>query len=182
MKAEDYKILNSEYLFNRPWLTVRKDWLQLPSGQVNEEYYVLEYPDWINVVAITQEGLFVMEQQYRHGLGQVGIEICAGVIEKGETPLQAAQRELLEETGYSGGTWSEEMVLCANPSTTNNLSHSFLAVGVEKTAGQHLDRTEVIEPILMTADQVRELLVNDKVKQALMAAPLWKYFSTHGLL
>ena len=64
-----WDILSSEYLFRRPWLTVRKDRVQLPSGQVNDEFYVLEYPYWVNVIAITKEGKYVMERQYRHGLG-----------------------------------------------------------------------------------------------------------------
>ena len=98
-----WRVLSSEYLIDRPWLRARKDEVQLPSGFVMYEYYVLEYPDWVNVVAITEEGDFVMERQYRHGLGKVCMEICAGVVEKGEEPLQAAKRELEEETGFGGG-------------------------------------------------------------------------------
>ena len=177
-----WKILESTRLFERPWLTVRKDKVELPSGQVNDEFYVLEYPDWINVIAITEDGLFVMEKQYRHGIGEMSYEICAGVIEEGETPLEAAKRELLEETGYGEGEWEESMVISGNASTTNNFTHSFIARGVKKISSQHLDRTEDIEPILMNVEQVKELLVSDKIKQSLMAAPMWKFFATEGLL
>ena len=177
-----WKILESERLFNRPWLTVRKDKVLLPSGQINDEFYVLEYPDWVNVIAITEDGLFVMEKQYRHGIGELSYEICAGVIEEGETPLEAAKRELLEETGYGEGEWVESMVICGNSSTTNNYTHSFVAKGVRKISSHHLDRTEDIEPILLNVEQVKELLFSDNVKQALMAAPLWKFFATEGLL
>ena len=99
------QVLSSEYLFRRPWLTVRRDSLKLPNGKLNPEFYVLEYPSWVNVTAITEDGMFVMIRQYRHGLGQVGIELCAGVVEEGEAPLDAARRELEEETGYTGGEW-----------------------------------------------------------------------------
>ena len=177
-----WKTLDSTRLFDRPWLTVRRDKVQLPGGQINDEFYVLEYPDWVNVIAITEEGLFVMEKQYRHGIGQVSFEICAGVIEEGETPLEAAKRELLEETGYGEGEWEESMVICGNASTTNNFTHSFIAKGVKKISSQNLDRTEDIEPVLMNAEQVKELLYSDSVKQALMAAPLWKFFANEGLL
>ena len=68
----------------------------MPSGVEMEDYYVLEYPDWINVLAITTEGKFVIERQYRHGTQSVDYEICAGTLEKGEDPLEAAKRELLE--------------------------------------------------------------------------------------
>lgn len=172
-----WKVLGSEYLFERPWLTVRKDRVQISTGQVNDEYYVLEYPDWINVIAITEDGQFVMEKQYRHGLGKTCYEIPAGVIEKGESPLEAAKRELMEETGYGDGTWREMMTVSGNTSTTNNVSHCFIATGVRKISGQNLDRTEDLEVRLLSREQVLDLLTNDQVKQSLMAAPLWRYFA-----
>ena len=60
-----WEVLESEYLIQRPWLTARRDKVKLPNGVVNDEYYVLEYPDWVNVIAITEDGRFVMERQYR---------------------------------------------------------------------------------------------------------------------
>lgn len=170
-----WEILSTEYLVRRPWLTARRDVARLPDGRVNNEYYVLEYPDWVNVIAITKDGLMVMERQYRHGLGNTCFELPCGVIEEGETPLEAAKRELLEETGFAGGEWTPWMVLSPNPATSTNLAHSFLAVGVEKVSGQHLDATEDIEVFLLESQFVRELLDNNKILQALMAAPLMKY-------
>lgn len=151
--------------------------MKLPNGQENDEFYVLEYPDWVNVIAVTEDGQFVMEKQYRHGFGKTCYEIPAGVIEKGEEPLEAARRELQEETGYAGGTWKELMTVSGNTSTTNNLSHCFVAVGVQKVSDQHLDRTEDIEVCLLSREQVLDLLLSDQVKQSLMAAPLWRYFA-----
>lgn len=177
-----WKILKSEYLFNRPWLTVRRDAVELPDGRQNPEFYVLEYPDWVNVIAITEDGKFVMERQYRHGLGKTCFEIPAGVIEKGEDPLEAAKRELQEETGYGDGKWRKLMTISGNSSTTNNLSHCFIAEGVKKISGQHLDSTEDLEIVLLDKEQVKDLMENDQVKQALMAAPLWRYFSESHLI
>ncbi|MDE7496082.1 MAG: NUDIX hydrolase [Muribaculaceae bacterium] len=172
-----WKTLSSEYIFNRhPWMTVRKDTVELPDGRINDEFYVLEYPDWVNVIAITDHGEFVMERQYRHGLGQTGYEICAGVMEEGETPLEAAKRELLEETGFEGGEWTPFMVISGNPSVTNNLTHCFLATGVHQSGSRHLDATEDIDVVLLKEEEVLALLTSDNMKQALMAAPLWKYF------
>ena len=163
-----WKILSTEYLVKRPWLTARRDVAELPDGRINHEYYVLEYPDWVNIIAITKDGKIVMERQYRHALGNTCYELPCGVIEKGETPLEAAKRELLEETGFAGGEWQEWMTLSP--------AHSFLAVGVEKVSGQHLDATEDIDVYILEPDYVRELLQNNQILQALMAAPLWKYF------
>ncbi len=179
MEAKDnqkWEVLSSEYLIRRPWLTARRDQIRLPNGIINPEFYVLEYPTWVNTIAITTNGQFVMVEQYRHGLGETGMELCAGVCEEGETPEQAARRELEEETGYIGGSWSELTVLSANPSTTNNLTHCFLATGVEPSGHRHLDRTEYLTVHLLSEQEVMNLLVSDSMKQALMVAPLWKYF------
>ena len=172
-----WKVLKSEYLFNRPWLTVRRDCVELPDGRQNPEFYVLEYLDWVNVIAITEDGQFVMERQYRHGLGKTCFEIPAGVMEKGETPLEAAKRELMEETGYGEGEWTNIMNVSGNSSTTNNISHCFVAKGVKKISGQHLDSTEDLEIVLLSRDQVKDLMVNDQIRQSLMAAPLWRFFA-----
>lgn len=175
-----WKTLKSEYLYKRPWLTARRDAVELPDGRVYDEFYVLEYPDWINVIAITKEGKMVMERQYRYARGVVSTEICAGVVEKGEDALTAARRELFEETGYTGGEWEETMTLWPNPGTMTNVCHCFLARGVEKTSGQHLDETEDIEVFLADEEEVYRMLSNGELQQALMAAPLWKYFAKGG--
>lgn len=177
MKIGKWKILDSKYIIKRPWLTARVDKVELPNGVINPEYYILEYPAWVNVIAITKEGKFVMVEQYRHGLADVFTELVAGVVEKDETPLHAAQRELLEETGYGNGEWQLFTVLSANPGSITNLTYSFLATNVEKIAGQHLDKTEDVAIKLLSEAEIKAMLLNDEMKQALMAAPLWKYIA-----
>lgn len=176
-KREDkWKILESEYIAHRPWMTARCDKVELPDGRIIPEYWVLEFPDWVNVIALTKEGDMVMVRQYRHALGVTGYELCAGVMEEGETPLQAAKRELMEETGFGGGDWTEFMSLCANPSNHTNLAHTFLAVGVERINEQHLDESEELTWHIMPQSEVFEMLKRDEILQALMTAPLWKFF------
>ena len=175
-----WKVLSSEYLFRRPWLTVRHESLELPDGRRVPDYYVLEYPDWINVTAITRDGRFVLIDQYRHGLGETSYEIPAGVSEPSDASmLAAAQRELAEETGYGGGEWRLLTTIASNPATQTNLTHCFLATGVERIGEQHLDATEDLRVHLMSRDEVLELLRTDRIRQALMAAPLWRYFAEH---
>lgn len=171
-----WETLKSEYIIRRPWLTARRDTVRLPSGVVNDEYYVLEYPTWINVIAITTRGEYVFIRQYRHGIDKTCYEIVAGVSEDGEQPVDTARRELQEETGYTGGEWTELMTISGNPSTTNNLTHCFVATGVEKTGGQHLDRTEDIEVHLLSRQEAMAMLSGGEIIQSLMAAPLWKHF------
>lgn len=182
LKNRAWKVLTSEYVARKPWFTVRHESVELPDGRRIPDYYVFEYPDWVNVIAITSEGRFVFIDQYRHGLGQTDYEIPAGVAEPTDASmLAAAQRELAEETGYGGGEWRELMVTAPNPSTQNNLTHCFLATGVERLGEQQLDASEDIRVHLLTAGEVRRLLNENRIRQALMAAPLWRYAAEYGL-
>lgn len=172
-----WEILSSDYLLKSKWLTVRKDYVRMPSGIEMDDYYVLEYPDWINVIAITEDGKFVIERQYRHGTQSVDYELCAGTIEDGETPIDAAKRELFEETGYKGGEWTLYCESCPNPAAMTNRNYTFLAKGVRYSGERHLEKTEDIEIHLMTYAEVKELVMNGEIKQGQMLAPLWKYIA-----
>lgn len=180
-KKRNWKVLRSEYLARKPWFTVRHESLELPDGRLVPDYYVFEYPDWVNVTAITRDGRFVVIDQYRHGLGETSYEIPAGVAEPSDASmLAAAQRELAEETGYGGGEWRLLTVLAPNPSTQNNLTYCYLATDVERLGEQRLDPTEDLSVHLLTRAEVLELLRTDRIRQALMAAPLWRYFCENG--
>ena len=173
------KVISSEYLHKNLWLTVRKDHVVLPNGNHIPSYYILEYPNWVNTIAITRDGQFVFIRQYRHGLRKTSYELCAGVCEKEDaSPLVSAQRELLEETGYGNGNWQEYMVISANPSTHTNLTYCFLATDVELIDHQHLEATEDLSVHLLTLEEVKRLLDNNEIMQALNAAPLWKYIAS----
>ena len=92
--------MSSRYLAEKPWFTVREERVQLPNGNEIPNYYVFEYPDWVNVIAVTRDGKFVFERQYRHAVGLVSYELCAGVCEPDDaSPLESTRRELhLEPT------------------------------------------------------------------------------------
>lgn len=172
-----WEVLESEYLYKRPWLTAKREHVKLPTGAEIKDFYVLEYPDFCNVIAITQEGKFLLERQYRHAQHYTGYEIPAGCVEVGEDPMEAAKRELYEETGFGGGEWSHFMTISPNAGACTNYSHTYLAVGVEQLSNQHLEESEDIKIILMESEEVFRMLKNDEFHQAMMAAPLWKYFS-----
>lgn len=175
MKIKKWKTLSTEYLIRRPWLTARRDAVQLPNGTIRPEHYVLEYPAWVNILAIDRQGNYILIEQYRHGLDDVFIELPAGVAEEGEEPLEAAKRELQEETGYGNGEWELLTVLGQNPSTCNNLTYCYLARNVEPISDLQLDEGEDIALHLTTRRELTEMMERDEIKQALMAAPIWKH-------
>ena len=156
-------------MHKEPWLTIRKDKCEMPNGTIIPAFYVNEYPDWVNAFAITKDGKAVMVKQYRHGIGEESIELPGGVVDEGETFQQGAAREMLEETGYVFEKYEYLGKICANPSTTNNFMHMYLATGGEKVAEQDLDHSEEIEVMLMTIDEVKQLLKENKIMQSLHA-------------
>lgn len=176
---EKWKVLKSSYLHESPWLTVRLDAVELPNGHVIPDFYVLEYRDWVNVIALTTDGRFLLEKQYRHGIQEFSYELPAGIVDKGEEPMLATQRELLEETGYKGGEWNLFMKTAPNASAMTNYCYTYLAVGVEPSGETHLEESEDIESLLFTRDEVISLLESGQIIEADMVVPLWKLLSIH---
>lgn len=172
---QPWQVEQSEYIHREPWFTVRKEAIRMAGGGYIPDFYILEYPDWVNVVAVTTTGQLVLIRQYRHGVGGVHYELCAGCVDPGENALEAAQRELLEETGYGGGNWQPLMTLSANPSTHANRNYSFVALGVEKLQEQDLELTEEIAVRLVSPAEALALLDTGQFMQSLHVAPLLRY-------
>jgi 8-oxo-dGTP pyrophosphatase MutT (NUDIX family) len=169
MTIKPWKILESNYLHKN----VRVDKVMLPTGKILEPL-VLEYGDWATVVALTKAQEVVLIRQYRHGARQVILELPGGAMhEADESPLQAAQRELLEETGYSGNTFIEIGKVSPNPANQTNLIHSFLALDVVKVAGQNLDDTEEIEVVLKPLEEVITMARNGELLQSMQVSAVF---------
>lgn len=168
MSSLDWKLLESEYLFKDNWLTARKDKCITPQGKIVTPYYVLEYNDWVNCVAIAEDGRVIMVRQYRHGIGKTILEIPGGSMDNTDPdPEFAMRRELLEETGYAFEKLIPLGAVAPNPASSNNLTHMFLATGGKKVQEQHLDDNEEIEVVMMEMEDVEELLKENKLLQSL---------------
>ena len=173
-----WKLLASEYLYREDWLTVRKEKLALPNGHIIPKYFVLEYPDWVNTIALTDTGQYVLVKQYRHAIGTTALELCAGVVEGHETdPLAAAQRELLEEMGYGGGVWECLMRFAPNPATSTNWVHCYVARGVSKLADANPEKSEDLTVHLCSEQELRQLMQDGSIIQGTHLAPLWRHFA-----
>ncbi len=170
---EKWKTIDSKYIIQRPWATLRVDKLEMPNGNIKEEYYVLEYPTWVNMVALTEDNQVIFVKQYRHGAGRIMVELPAGVVEENEDPEIAARRELLEETGYAFDEISYVCELFANPATSGNITYTYLLTGGRKVQEQDLDPSEDIEVLLMDLEEAKQFLFDNKIGQALHSSALF---------
>ena len=182
MSILKWKTVSSEYLVKKPWATLRVDECELPDGRIAKEYYVLEYPNWVNVVAITEDEKVIMVKQYRHSGGFVSIEIPGGVIDGDEYPIDAAKRELLEETGYLFEDFELVSTIYPNPATSNNITYCYLAKGGIKVQDQNLDEHEDIDVELYSIDEVKQMLIKNEIPQALHVTGLLYAFLKLGVL
>ena len=179
---ERWKVLESKYLVQRPWATLRVDKLEMPNGHIKEEYYVLEYPTWVNMIGLTKDNKVLFVRQYRHGAGEVFVELPAGVVENGEEPQAGAIREMLEETGYAFENIEYICKLYANPATSGNITYTYLLTGGEKVQEQQLDDSEDIDVVALSMDEAKEMLFGNKIGQALHTSALFYTFKKIGLL
>lgn len=163
-----WKTLSSELLFNDRWFKVRKELCETPGGKIVDPYYVYDFPTWVGAVPVTEDGKIIMVRQYRHALGEVCIEIPGGCVDDTDKDLEmAVSRELLEETGYTFSDYKYLGKISPNPSTNSNLLHMFLATGGKQIAEQQLDENEEIEIDLFTIEEVKQLIKENKILQAM---------------
>ena len=137
-------LLSSKELIATPWLRLRRDQLRSDADGTPVDRVVLGFPDWVDVIALTDDGEIVLVEQFRHGVREIRLEFPAGTIETRETPLAAAQRELLEETGFGGEDWRPLGTAPVFPRWQDNRLHSFLALGVRQVDDPALDPGESI--------------------------------------
>lgn len=169
----EWKICHSEYIHKGPWATLRSDECEMPDGRIVDQYYVLEYPNWVNAVALTAENKVLMVRQYRHAANIVSLEIPGGVIDGDEKPEAAMRRELLEETGYQFDDIELISVVYPNPSTANNHVYCYLAKGGIKVQEQALDEHEELIVEEYTIDEVKQFLAENKIAQSLHCTGLF---------
>ncbi|MCI0562432.1 MAG: NUDIX hydrolase [Nitrososphaera sp.] len=140
------------------------------------KYSIIHPGDWANVVALTPKNEVILVRQHRIGSGETGIELPGGKVDAGESPIEAARRELCEETGYDCAVGLELLgVLRPNPAIMNNRMFYFLAQAVRKTSDQKLDADEKIEVLTANYSDIWDLVKSGYISHALTLAGLALY-------
>jgi len=138
-------------------------------------FYTIDTNDWVNIVPLTESGEVVMIRQYRHGSKEINLEIPGGLVDD-EHHQEAALRELLEETGYTGENIRLLGSVNPNPAIFNNLCHTYLVENVKKVAEKNLDPQEDIEVVLTPIQSVPSLIEKGIITHALVLIGFYFYF------
>lgn len=165
VKGSSYKVFS-----------VRTDTACSPRTRMNHDFYVVESPAWVGVIALTEKNEVIMVRQYRHGVRKVTLELPGGLVDEGFAPVDSARKELLEEVGYQ----AEEFILLGKahpqPAMLNNYYYCYLANSAKRTAGQNLEITEDIEVIFMPLKKIPEFIRNGEINHALVITSFYWFF------
>ena len=157
-------LVESELVHRGSFLQVRRDTVRLPNGGEATREYVL-HPGAVVVIGLLDNGHVLLERQFRYPVGQVMTEFPAGKLDAGEEPLRCAQRELLEETGYTAREWAYAGPLHLAIGYSDEVIHVFFARGL--TAGErHLDADEFLDVCSMTPGELLQAVRDGRVTDA----------------
>ncbi len=177
--------IETEHLIQNEWIDLRKSKYKFPDGSEFEPYYSYSRRDYVVIVASDEDGNYLCVRQFRQGIKQVTTEFPAGGIERrdgreyrdagsseisAEDALEAAKRELREETGYESDEWRHLLTVPSNATIADNYAHLFVARNCRKVSGLSLDRTEFLKVIKLSASDIESLIASGGFQQAMHVA------------
>lgn len=177
MSIQEWERLGDETLTSYKVFRARRSRRRSPRTGAEIGFFLLDTPDWVIVLPLTDAGELVMIRQFRHGTDRFSLEIPGGLIDPHETdPLQAAVRELREETGYAAARIEPLGVMSPNPAMMTNLCHAYVATGCRRVGELVMDPGEDIEVTTVPLDQLDARLRNGEIEHAIVLATigLWK--------
>ncbi len=181
----------SKKLFNytiEPWVTTKEQVeyttnifkvlsrdMKIESEDHKATFSIIEAPDWINVIALTEEDEIVLVEQYRYGIEEPTLELPGGMVDFGEHPKETSIRELKEETGFAGTEVINLGKVSSNPAIFTNYTHTYLIKNCKRVSDQNLDGNERINVQVIPLDEFLDLVANGEVHHSLVVAAVAKY-------
>ncbi len=173
-KDLEWEVVSEKHILRDEYMDLRAVRFRMPDGSEAEPFYRYSRRSYVVVVARDEEGKFICVRQYRFGIGKVTVEFPAGGIESNgseygapkEGTLDAARRELQEETGYVSEDWTHLITVPSNATIADNYAHVYFADNCRRVSGLHLDETEFLEPEIYTAEEIEEMIQDGTFAQA----------------
>jgi ADP-ribose pyrophosphatase len=160
-KLQKWETLSSEVVFQaKHWFTVVKDIVKLPNSRIVDDYYRIQAPPYVLIYAKSSDGKILVERQYKHGIGCITTTFPAGFIDHNESPLDAAKRELMEETGFCAHTWKVMGSFVIDGTRNYGTAHYFMAEELERVADPMLHDMEEIEIDFFPIEKLIELIAH----------------------
>ncbi len=176
MAPKPWEILGSKQDRSYRIFSLRTDRARSPRTGEAHDFYILESTDWVNVIPLTANKEVVLIRQYRHGIREATLEIPGGIVEPGDSPEEAARRELDEETGFREREMVPLSYVFPNPAILNNRCHTYLALDVREAGEQSQDEKEDIEVVIRPLSEVPALIRQGEIRHALVLAAFYRLY------
>ena len=170
--------VSCEHIVSDEWIDIRRSAFRFPDGSVFEPFYSYSRRNYVVIVATDTDGNYLCVRQFRQGIRKVTTEFPAGGIERNddkqygdekeaEDALEAAKRELAEETGYASDEWRRLIKIASNATIADNYAYIFEAKNCRKVGGQSLDETEFLNVKKYSEDEIASLIKEGKFQQSM---------------
>lgn len=177
MSVTEWSLLADDFILKTSVFEVRNFFCRSPKDGLGKNFSILLCPDWVQTLAVTPDEKAILVRQYRQGTREISLELPGGVIEPGQTPLDAGRRELMEETGYATESFHQLATFRPNPAIQTNIVYAFVAENAILSGPTHFDPNEDLDLVLVPVKELRDFVLQGKINHVIMVATILFYFS-----